>query len=186
MVAVSNPKALIFFAAFLPQFMVPGSTGGSGFAMQLAVFGGTDSSTRDKLVSNIKEIQARGGTVMSVVTDDDTTVERVSDYIASHPTAALGIAAVLDRAAVDDVRRPGQELDGAAPGRQVPRPQQLGHRGKELMDMLRRQLAPLVDRHQLPGAARARLSTSIRTRASSFSTTSACRCTGPPAAITCG
>ena len=41
MVAVSNPKALIFFAAFLPQFMVPDGTGGSGFAMQLAVFGGT-------------------------------------------------------------------------------------------------------------------------------------------------
>lgn len=41
MVAVSNPKALIFFAAFLPQFMVPDSMGGSGFAMQLAVFGGT-------------------------------------------------------------------------------------------------------------------------------------------------
>ena len=37
MVAVSNPKALIFFAAFLPQFMVPGTP----FALQLAVFGGT-------------------------------------------------------------------------------------------------------------------------------------------------
>jgi glucosamine--fructose-6-phosphate aminotransferase (isomerizing) len=52
----------------------------------MAVFGGTDSSTRDKLVSNIKEIQARGGTVMSVVTDDDTTVERVSDYTVRIPT----------------------------------------------------------------------------------------------------
>ena len=34
---MSNPKALIFFAAFLPQFMEPGAS----WAMQLAVMGGT-------------------------------------------------------------------------------------------------------------------------------------------------
>jgi len=37
LVAVSNPKALIFFAAFLPQFMAPDVP----YAVQLAVFGGT-------------------------------------------------------------------------------------------------------------------------------------------------
>jgi homoserine/homoserine lactone efflux protein len=37
LVAVSNPKALIFFAAFLPQFMVPGAS----YGLQLAVLGGT-------------------------------------------------------------------------------------------------------------------------------------------------
>lgn len=37
LVAASNPKGLIFFAAFLPQFMVPGVS----FWQQLAVFGGT-------------------------------------------------------------------------------------------------------------------------------------------------
>lgn len=36
-VSVSNPKGIIFFAAFLPQFMVPGMS----FLMQLVVFGGT-------------------------------------------------------------------------------------------------------------------------------------------------
>lgn len=36
-VAVSNPKALLFFAAFLPQFMVPGAS----FVSQLFVLGGT-------------------------------------------------------------------------------------------------------------------------------------------------
>ncbi|MGQ7794018.1 LysE family translocator [Faunimonas sp. B44] len=37
LVAVSNPKALIFFAAFLPQFMQPGL----GYFTQLAIFAGT-------------------------------------------------------------------------------------------------------------------------------------------------
>jgi len=37
LVAVSNPKGLIFFAAFLPQFVAPGMS----FLAQLAVFGGT-------------------------------------------------------------------------------------------------------------------------------------------------
>ncbi|WP_207477831.1 LysE family translocator [Arenibaculum pallidiluteum] len=37
LVAVSNPKALIFFAAFLPQFMVPGAS----YWLQFAILGGT-------------------------------------------------------------------------------------------------------------------------------------------------
>ena len=37
LVAVSNPKALIFFAAFLPQFMVPGAS----LVSQLFILGGT-------------------------------------------------------------------------------------------------------------------------------------------------
>ena len=37
LVAASNPKAIIFFAAFLPQFMVPGTP----FAVQLLSLGGT-------------------------------------------------------------------------------------------------------------------------------------------------
>jgi threonine/homoserine/homoserine lactone efflux protein len=37
LVAVSNPKALVFFAAFLPQFIVPGLP----YWLQLAVLGGT-------------------------------------------------------------------------------------------------------------------------------------------------
>ncbi len=41
LVAVSNPKALIFFAAFLPQFMVPGAS----YWLQFAMLGGTFALT---------------------------------------------------------------------------------------------------------------------------------------------
>jgi threonine/homoserine/homoserine lactone efflux protein len=37
LVAVSNPKGIIFFAAFLPQFMTPGTP----YLLQLLVLGGT-------------------------------------------------------------------------------------------------------------------------------------------------
>jgi threonine/homoserine/homoserine lactone efflux protein len=37
LVAASNPKSIIFFAAFLPQFMTPGAP----YLIQLAVLGGT-------------------------------------------------------------------------------------------------------------------------------------------------
>lgn len=37
LVAISNPKGLLFFAAFLPQFMVPGMS----FLSHLAILGGT-------------------------------------------------------------------------------------------------------------------------------------------------
>ena len=41
LVATSNPKAMVFFAAFLPQFMTPDMS----FWMQLAVLGGTFAVT---------------------------------------------------------------------------------------------------------------------------------------------
>ncbi|HJP83303.1 MAG TPA: glutamine--fructose-6-phosphate transaminase (isomerizing) [Fimbriimonadaceae bacterium] len=45
----------------------------------VAVFGATDPSTLDKVVSNMKEVQARGGTVIGVTTNEDTTVEKAAD-----------------------------------------------------------------------------------------------------------
>lgn len=83
----------------------------------VAVFGGTDTATREKLVSNIKEVQARGGTVVSVVTDDDTMVERVSDHTLRIPTTkfdflnALLSAIPMQMLAYHVARLNGCEID---------------------------------------------------------------------------
>ena len=63
LVAVSNPKALIFFAAFLPQFMVPGAAYGT----QLAVLGGTFV-----LVEFLYELMVAG------------TAQRLAPWLARH------------------------------------------------------------------------------------------------------
>ncbi|MEA2554378.1 MAG: hypothetical protein QOJ65_2554, partial [Fimbriimonadaceae bacterium] len=83
----------------------------------VAVFGATDTATKEKLVSNIKEVQARGGTILSVVTDDDTTVERVSDYTIRIPTTrfdflnALLSAIPMQMLAYHVARLNGCEID---------------------------------------------------------------------------
>ena len=51
----------------------------------VSIFGATDPSTLDKIVSNIKEVQARGGTVIGVTTDDDHTIERAADLTLKVP-----------------------------------------------------------------------------------------------------
>jgi glutamine---fructose-6-phosphate transaminase (isomerizing) len=44
----------------------------------VAIFGATDPAVRDKVVSNMKEVQARGGTIVGVTTDDDQIIEKVA------------------------------------------------------------------------------------------------------------
>jgi glutamine---fructose-6-phosphate transaminase (isomerizing) len=46
----------------------------------VAIFGATDSATREKVVSNMQEVKARGGTIVAVTTDDDQTVEKVAEH----------------------------------------------------------------------------------------------------------
>ncbi|MFN3730144.1 MAG: glutamine--fructose-6-phosphate transaminase (isomerizing) [Fimbriimonadaceae bacterium] len=43
----------------------------------LAVFGSTDASMRDKVVSNVREVQARGGTILAVTTEGDDTYDKI-------------------------------------------------------------------------------------------------------------
>ena len=45
----------------------------------LAVFGATDYDVREKLASNVKEVQARGGYVIAIVPQDDQTLGSVAD-----------------------------------------------------------------------------------------------------------
>ncbi|MCB8933335.1 MAG: glutamine--fructose-6-phosphate transaminase (isomerizing) [Fimbriimonadaceae bacterium] len=51
----------------------------------VAIFGATDPTIRDKVLSNMQEVQARGGTIVAITTDDDTVVEKVADHILRVP-----------------------------------------------------------------------------------------------------
>ncbi len=55
----------------------------------VSVFGSTDRETRDKVVSNMKEVQARGGTVIAIVTEDDTVTERAADEVIRIPASKM-------------------------------------------------------------------------------------------------
>lgn len=54
----------------------------------MAVFGASERAVRDKIVSNMREIQARGGTVLAVTTDDDAIVDRVANVTLKIPGSA--------------------------------------------------------------------------------------------------
>jgi len=61
----------------------------------VAIFGSTDPDTRDKVVSNMQEVRARGGTILAIVTDDDTVVERVSDAVVRIPSSRFPFMSAL-------------------------------------------------------------------------------------------
>ncbi len=52
----------------------------------VSVFGATDPSTLDKVVSNMKEVQARGGAVIAITTQDDTTIQKAADRTLKVPS----------------------------------------------------------------------------------------------------
>ena len=61
----------------------------------VSVFGVTDPSVREKVISNIKEVQARGGTVLAVILHDDTETEKVADYVVRVPRSEFGFLSAL-------------------------------------------------------------------------------------------
>jgi glucosamine--fructose-6-phosphate aminotransferase (isomerizing) len=55
----------------------------------VAIFGATEQSVVDKVVSNMKEVQARGGTVIAVTTDETGTIKKVADHTINITPARL-------------------------------------------------------------------------------------------------
>lgn len=55
----------------------------------VSVFGATDPKLREKIVSNMKEIQARGGTVVGITTEGDEQIPRAADYCLTIPTSGV-------------------------------------------------------------------------------------------------
>jgi glucosamine--fructose-6-phosphate aminotransferase (isomerizing) len=50
-----------------------------------AVMGATESSMREKLASNIKEMQARGGQVLAITTEEDDLIPKVAEFTVRLP-----------------------------------------------------------------------------------------------------
>lgn len=83
----------------------------------VAVFGVTNPSTREKVISNIKEIKARGGTVVAVVLESDSMTPVEADYVIripqidSHAIAAMVSVVPLQLLAYHVARFKGCEID---------------------------------------------------------------------------
>lgn len=54
-----------------------------------AVFGATEEPLRDKLISNIKEVQARGGKIIAITTTEDQLMEKTAEHTIKIPSTGL-------------------------------------------------------------------------------------------------
>ncbi len=61
----------------------------------IAVFGATDASIVDKVISNVREVQARGGTVIGVTTTEDRAMEQVTDLLVRIPKSKFEFLSAL-------------------------------------------------------------------------------------------
>ncbi len=61
----------------------------------VAVFGATEPGVREKVVSNMKEIQARGGTVLAIILEDDYETEKVADFVVRVPSTKFTALSAL-------------------------------------------------------------------------------------------
>jgi glucosamine--fructose-6-phosphate aminotransferase (isomerizing) len=61
----------------------------------VAIFGATDPEIRDKVVSNMQEVKARGGTIIAVTTDDDTSAYRHAEFTIRVPSTPYAFLSAL-------------------------------------------------------------------------------------------
>jgi glucosamine--fructose-6-phosphate aminotransferase (isomerizing) len=55
----------------------------------VSIFGATDPRLREKVVSNMKEIQARGGTVVGITSGNDELVAKSADMTLAIPSSGI-------------------------------------------------------------------------------------------------
>jgi glucosamine--fructose-6-phosphate aminotransferase (isomerizing) len=60
-----------------------------------AVVGATDPAIVDKVISNLKEVQARGGTVIAITTERDRAIERAADVLLRVPESRFEFLSAL-------------------------------------------------------------------------------------------
>lgn len=83
----------------------------------VAIVGATDSKVRDKTVSNMMEIKARGGTLIALTTEDDETTCQVADHVLRLPKSRFDFFSALlsvipmQLLAYHVARRRGCEID---------------------------------------------------------------------------
>ena len=61
----------------------------------VAVFGVTDPVIREKVISNMKEVQARGGTVLAIILENDHETEKAADFVVRVPASSFGFLSAL-------------------------------------------------------------------------------------------
>lgn len=61
----------------------------------VSVFGATEGELRDKVVSNMQEVRARGGTILTFTTEDDTVTPRASDDVVRVPSCDFAFMSAL-------------------------------------------------------------------------------------------
>lgn len=82
-----------------------------------AVFGITNPAVREKVISNIKEVKARGATAIALVLESDRLTPQIADYViplpdpGSHPIAAALSVLPLQLLAYHVARLKGCEID---------------------------------------------------------------------------
>ena len=59
------------------------------------IFIATNKSTYEKVVSNVQEVKARHGKIISVVTEGDVLVKEMSDYVIEIPDTECTYAPLL-------------------------------------------------------------------------------------------